>query len=83
MDEWLIHCISNTKGEVCRAEIFKVIVNQKLCCPFSTLLIILPQKDSAPFTRALMAFHSPVCSAFLVPRAGEKGVYPSACSPVC
>lgn len=43
---------------VCRAEIFKFIVNQELCSLFNTLLIVLSHKDSAPFEHALNMFHS-------------------------
>ena len=50
-----------------------------MCCLFNILLIILSQKDSAPFEQTLKAFHFPVCSAIFMPRAGEKGVCPSAC----
>lgn len=43
---------------VCRAEIFKFLVNQELCSLFNTLLIVLSRKDSAPFEHALNMFHS-------------------------
>lgn len=43
---------------VCRAEIFKFLVNQELCSLFNTLLIVLSHKGSAPFEHALNMFHS-------------------------
>jgi len=62
---------------------FKFVVNQELCCLFNILLIILSQKDSAPFEHALKAFCFPVCSAISTSRTGEKEACPSACSPAC
>lgn len=78
-----MHCVSNTKDKVCRAEISKFLVNQDLCCFFNILLIILSQKDSAPFEHALKAFHFPARSATFTPRAGEQEVRSSARSPAC